>query len=124
MRHTSARQLHVTFLHGQPGAGSDWSAVIERLPDSIGVFAADRPGYRSNTAGPGDFASNAGFVLSQLDAAGVSETVLVGHSYGGGIALTLAAMAPQRVRAVVLVSSVGPQCLNGWDRLLAAPVAG
>jgi pimeloyl-ACP methyl ester carboxylesterase len=96
--------------------------VIDRLPDSIDVFAADRPGYGSNTDGPGDFSANAQFVVNALDAAGVSETVLVGHSYGGGIALTLAAMAPKRIRAVVLVSSVGPHCLNGWDTLLAAPV--
>ena len=121
---TSVRQVHVTFLHGQPGAGSDWSAVIDDLPASMGVFAADRPGYGLNADGPGDFSANARFVLNELDAAGVNETVLVGHSYGGGIALKLAAMVPQRVGAVVLVSSVGPQCLNGWDRLLAAPIAG
>ena len=34
--HTSAQPVHLTFLHGQPGAGSDWSAVIDRLPDSCG----------------------------------------------------------------------------------------
>jgi pimeloyl-ACP methyl ester carboxylesterase len=50
--------------------------------------------------------------------------VLVGHSYGGGVALTVAAMAPERIRGLVLVSSVGPGCLDGWDALLAAPVAG
>ena len=88
------------------------------------VLAGDRPGYGSNKAGPGDFSANARFVLSELDAAEVAETVLVGHSYGGGVALTVAAMAPERVRALVLVSSVGPDCLNGWDTLLAAPVVG
>lgn len=122
--HRSAQPVHLTFLHGQPGAGSDWSAVIDRLPDSCGVLAGDRPGYGSNKAGPGDFSANARFVLSELDAAEVAETVLVGHSYGGGVALTVAAMAPERVRALVLVSSVGPDCLNGWDTLLAAPVVG
>ena len=122
--HRSAQPVHLTFLHGQPGAGSDWSAVIDRLPDSCAVLAGDRPGYGSNKAGPGDFSANARFVLSELDAAEVAETVLVGHSYGGGVALTVAAMAPERVRALVLVSSVGPDCLNGWDTLLAAPVVG
>ena len=120
----SERRLHLTFLHGQPGAGSDWSALIDRLPDSWDVLAGDRPGYGSNRAGPGDFSANAQFVLRELDAAEVAETVLVGHSYGGGVALTVAAMAPERVRALVLVSSVGPRCLNGWDTLLAAPVVG
>jgi pimeloyl-ACP methyl ester carboxylesterase len=113
--HPSERRPHLTFLHGQPGAGSDWSALIDQLPDSWDVLAGDRPGYGSNNAGPGDFSANARFVLRELDAAEVAETVLVGHSYGGGVAVTVAAMAPERVRALVLVSSVGPGCLNGWD---------
>jgi pimeloyl-ACP methyl ester carboxylesterase len=50
--------------------------------------------------------------------------VLVGHSYGGGVALSVAALAPHRVEAVVLLASVGPGCVNGWDRLLAAPATG
>ena len=36
----------------------------------------------------------------------------------------MAALAPGRVEALVLLASVGPGCLTGWDRLLAAPVAG
>ena len=50
--------------------------------------------------------------------------MLVGHSYGGGVALSAASLAPHRVEAVILLASVGPGCLNGWDRLLAAPGAG
>src|SRR6266849_3986368 len=42
----------------------------------------------------------------------------------GAVALSVAARAPDRVEAVVLLASVGPDCLNGADRLLAAPVAG
>jgi len=33
-------------------------------------------------------------------------------------------MAPHRLEAVVLLASVGPGCVNRWDRLLAAPGAG
>jgi len=119
--HRSAQPVHLTFLHGQPGAGSDWSAVIDRLPDSCAVLAGDRPGYGSNKAGPGDFSANARFVLSELDAAEVAETVLVGHSYGGGVALTVAAMAPERVRALVLVSSVGRTVLTAGTHSLLLP---
>ena len=50
--------------------------------------------------------------------------MLVGHSYGGGVALSAASLAPGRVEAVVLLASVGPGCVTGWDRLLAAPGAG
>src|SRR5207302_8015349 len=59
-----------------------------------------------------------------LDRCGITRAVLVGHSYGGGVALSAASLAPGRVAAVVLLASVGPGCLTGWDRLLAAPGAG
>jgi hypothetical protein len=39
-------------------------------------------------------------------------------------ALAAASLAPRRVQAVVLLVSVGPGCVNGWDKLLAAPAPG
>jgi pimeloyl-ACP methyl ester carboxylesterase len=36
----------------------------------------------------------------------------------------VAQLAPERAEALVLLASIGPGCLTGWDRLLAAPVAG
>jgi pimeloyl-ACP methyl ester carboxylesterase len=112
------------LLHGQPGAASDWAAVIERLRPPLLPLALDRPGYRSSPYPPGDLISNARAVLAELDAAGIGQAVLVGHSYGGGVALTAAALAPDRVTGLVLLASIGPGCLNFWDTLLAAPVAG
>jgi pimeloyl-ACP methyl ester carboxylesterase len=40
------------------------------------------------------------------------------------VALAAAALAPRRVEAVILLASVGPGCVNGWDKLLAAPGTG
>jgi len=115
---------HVALLHGQPGSGSDWRPVVQRLPDDLLPVVLDRPGYGSNPQPAGDFAMNARAVLAELDAMGIDRAVLVGHSYGGGVALAAAQLAPDRVDALVLVASVGPGCINGWDRLLAAPIAG
>ena len=67
---------------------------------------------------------NADAVLEDLDARSIERAVLVGHSYGGGVALHVAARAPDRVEALVLLASIGPDCLTSWDRLLAAPVTG
>jgi 3-oxoadipate enol-lactonase len=67
---------------------------------------------------------NARAVLDDLDSRGITRAVLVGHSYGGGVALSAASLAPGRVAAVVLIASVGPGCVTSWDRLLAAPGAG
>ena len=114
----------LVFLHGQPGGGSDWDGVIAHLPPEYTCLAPDRPGYRSNPLPPSGMTANAEWLLGTLDAAGIERAVLVAHSYGGGIALTAAAMAPERVRALVLLASVGPGCLTGWDHVFAAPVIG
>jgi len=114
----------LVLLHGQPGLGSDWQQVLARLPAGIRAVAPDRPGYGSSHQQAGGFDLNARAVLADLDDRGIERAVLVGHSYGGGVALTTAALAPDRVEALILLASVGPGCLNGWDRLLAAPWAG
>jgi pimeloyl-ACP methyl ester carboxylesterase len=107
-------------LHGQPGSADDWQQVAARLPAQLRVVTVDRPGYGSNPQSAGGFGANARAVLDLLDSRDILQTVLVGHSYGGGVALSAASMAPHRVEAVVLLASVTPGCVNRWDRLLAA----
>ena len=114
----------LVLLHGQPGSAADWLQVAGRLPVQLHAVAADRPGYGSSRLGAGGFAANAQAVLDDLDSRGIERAVLVGHSYGGGVALSAASLAPHRVEAVVLLASVGPGCVNRWDRLLAAPLVG
>ena len=114
----------LVLLHGQPGSPADWQQVAGRLPAQLHAVAPDRPGYGSSQLPAGGFAANARAVLDDLDARGITRAVLVGHSYGGGVALSAASLAPGRVEAVVLLASVGPACVTGWDRLLAAPGAG
>ena len=114
----------VVLLHGQPGSGSDWQQVADLLPGTLDVVALDRPGYAASEQAAGGFIYGARAVLAELDARDIGRVVLVGHSYGGGVALSAAQLAPERVEALVLLASVGPGCLTGWDRLLAAPVSG
>ena len=114
----------LVLLHGQPGSGSDWQQVLGLLPPELRAVALDRPGYGGSPLAAGGYRANARAVLAELDARGIGRAVLVGHSYGGGVALTTAALAPERVTALVLLASVGPGCLTGWDRQLAAPAAG
>ena len=114
----------LVLLHGQPGSPADWQQVAGRLPAQLHAIAADRPGYGTSQLPAGGFAANASAVLDDLDSRGITRAVLVGHSYGGGVALAAASLAPGRVEAVVLLASVGPGCLTVWDRLLAAPGTG
>ena len=118
------RRYSLVLLHGQPGAAAEWRPVIAMLPEQISAIALDRPGHGSSRKAGGGLDANVAAVIDELDARGIDRAVLVGHSYGGGVVLSVAARAPDRVEAIVLLASVGPDCLNVADRLLAAPVAG
>ena len=120
----SVSERWVVLLHGQPGSGADWQQVADRLPDGLGVLAPDRPGYGASPRRAGGFTAGARAVVAEMDACGIDRAVLVGHSYGGGVALATARLAPERVEALVLLASVGPGCLTWADWVLAAPVSG
>jgi pimeloyl-ACP methyl ester carboxylesterase/uncharacterized membrane protein YbhN (UPF0104 family) len=114
----------LVLLHGQPGAAADWEAVIAGLPAQLHAVAMDRPGYGASQRPAAGFTANAQAVLDDLDERNVDAAVLVGHSWAGGVALQAAALAPRRVKAVVLLAGVGPGSVGIVDWLLAAPVFG
>ena len=114
----------VVALHGQPGDASDWDAVAALLPDDLAFLALDRPGYGRNPRPAGSIADNVEWLIGELDRAQLTDVTLVGHSYGGGVALAAAAAAPDRVTGLVLVASIGPGAVKWWDRVLAARLVG
>jgi uncharacterized membrane protein YbhN (UPF0104 family) len=121
---TAPQPHELVLLHGQPGSAADWDAVLARLPAHLHAVAKDRPGYGASRRSAGGFDANAQVILDDLDERGVDAAVLVAHSWASGAALTAAHLAPQRVRAVVLLAGVGPGSVGIVDWLLAAPVIG
>jgi pimeloyl-ACP methyl ester carboxylesterase len=114
----------VLLLHGQPGGARDWERVIAALKPGTIAIAINRPGW-DGASEPMDLAGNAAAALRSLDARGIERATIVGHSLGAAIAAWLAALHPDRVRALVLASPAANQdALSALDRLLAAPVAG
>ena len=115
----------VVCLHGQPGSSTDWLAVSEALRAEFSVVTVDRLGYGRTGGEAAGFGANAAAVVATLDELDIDRAILVGHSWAGGVALSLAADHPDRVGGLVLVSSIGPVAGAGWaDRILAAPVVG
>lgn len=115
----------VVLLHGQPGSAADWSGVAEQLAGDYRVIVPDRLGYGSTGGRPGGFSANAAAVARLLRTVGATDAVVVGHSWGGGVALQAAVEFPHLVKALVLVSSVSPDDRpSRLDRLLARPVLG
>jgi len=105
------------FLHGWGLSHRAYRDAVRRLAASgVRVVAPALPGF-SGTAGlPDDCTLDdyASWVLAFLDEVEVREPVmLVGHSFGGGVATLVAHRAPARVGALVLVNSVGGAAWSG-----------
>jgi pimeloyl-ACP methyl ester carboxylesterase len=107
-------------LHGQPGTGSSWLPVIDELADEFRMLAPDRIGNGRTGGEGGGCAENAAAIAAFLGDEDAAPATVVGHSWGGGVAILLASRYPALVRSLVLVGSVGTaDTVNGLDRLLA-----
>lgn len=108
----------LVLVHGAGGSRLNWPAGLRRLPGAT-VHTLDLPGHgRSGTRGHDAIERYAEAIIGFLDAVGVDQAVVVGHSMGGAIALTLALDFPNRVGGLVLVASgarlrVEPTILEG-----------
>jgi pimeloyl-ACP methyl ester carboxylesterase len=94
----------VVLIHGLPGTAQDFDAVTARLPGRH-TIAYDRPGFGYSSAGYRPFAEQLTTIDELLAALGVRRPILVGHSYGGTLALAYAETRPDAVRGLVLVDA-------------------
>ena len=104
--------LPVLFLHGWALGQHSYKRALKRLVHlGCRVYAPALPGFGGTPELPKrqfSFAGYAEWVDAFLEAIDVTEPVfLVGHSFGGGVAIKLAHDFPKRVRYLVLVNSVG-----------------
>ena len=98
------------FIHGVLNDHSVWILQSRYLANhGWNVLAVDLPGHcRSAGEPPASVEAAADWVLALMDAAGLSQATLIGHSFGSLIALEAASRAPDRVRQLVLVGTAFP----------------
>lgn len=104
--------LPVLFLHGWGLGHHSYKRALKRLVHlGCEVYAPAMPGFGGTDnlpAGSVDLIGYATWLGAFLDAVGVTEPVfLIGHSFGGGVAVRLAHDHPVRVNYLVLINSVG-----------------
>ena len=102
----------VVFLHGWALSASSYRAALRRLSGAgLRVLAPALPGFGGTADLPAaelDLSGYGRWVVDFLDAVGQREPVtLVGHSFGGGVAVRTAHDAPDRIGRLVLVNSIG-----------------
>jgi len=98
-------QPGVVLLHGAGGSYLNWPAEIRRMAGQ-NVLALDLPGHgRSTGYAQQSITAYAEQVHDFLSELGMGEVVLVGHSLGGAVALTLALKYPRMVAGLGLIST-------------------
>lgn len=126
----NSRQLHYTrnavtvqrpalvFVHGAGGSSRDWPYQWQQtatVPASKPRWITDYPLYLLDLPGHGrsqppartsidDYAAD---VVAFIQAAGIRRTVIIGHSMGGAIALTVGLLKPANLAGLVILGS-GP----------------
>jgi 3-oxoadipate enol-lactonase len=110
----------VVFLHPMGLDGSTWDEVAARFERQVTIVAADLPGHGrsarlADRAGIPEYAEAVKRVLDDL---GLIRPVVVGGSFGGMIAMTLALNHPDSVKALVI--SACPHSTPAADRALVA----
>jgi pimeloyl-ACP methyl ester carboxylesterase len=100
----------VAFIHGALNDHGVWNLLARWFAHhGRSVLAVDLPGHQGS-AGPAlvSVESMADWLLAVLDAAGVRQAALVGHSMGSLIALEAAGRAPERITALAMVGTAYP----------------
>ncbi|MBN9733534.1 MULTISPECIES: alpha/beta fold hydrolase [unclassified Pseudonocardia] len=122
-RETGAEHRRAVLLvHGLAGSSSTWAPVLAPLGQHLHVIAPDLLGHGSSEAPRSGDYSLGGFATGLRDllvALGIERVTIVGHSFGGGVAMQFAHQFPEYVERVVLVSSGG----LGHDLALALRAA-
>ncbi|WP_256106301.1 alpha/beta fold hydrolase [Streptomyces sp. ODS05-4] len=118
------------YVHGLGGSSQNWSALMPLLADVVDGEAVDLPGFGdSPPPDDGDYSvtGHARAVIRLLDAGGRGPVHLFGNSLGGAVATRVAAVRPDLVRTLTLVSPALPELRvqrNAWPTaLLAVPGA-
>jgi len=99
----------VVLIHGLAGSSLTWVPVHRQLAERYDVIAPDLLGHGESAKPMGDyslgaFASGLRDFLAALD---VPKATIVGHSFGGGVAMQLAYQHPELCDRLVLVGSGG-----------------
>ncbi|MFK7937822.1 MAG: alpha/beta fold hydrolase [Roseovarius sp.] len=110
----------VVLIHGSGGNLRDWTASIApELAQDYRVILIDRPGHgftdRINTTGA-TLQDQAQLLAATARHLGADQPIIVGHSFGGAVALAWAVHEPETLSAMVLLASPSNPWTTGVSR--------
>jgi pimeloyl-ACP methyl ester carboxylesterase len=107
--HDSGQGVPVVLVHCSSASHREWSSLGRQLKGDYRVLAPDLIGYGQSDGWPSDQPfdphADVNVVIRLLELAG-EPAHLLGHSYGGAVALEVARLHPHAVRSLTLVEPV------------------
>ncbi|MBK9180950.1 MAG: alpha/beta fold hydrolase [Acidimicrobiales bacterium] len=114
----------ILLLHGIAGSSRTWREVMPALARDHTVLAPDLIGHGESAKPMGDYSlgAYASGMRDLLGVLGIARVTVVGHSFGGGVAMQLAYQHPECCERLVLVGSGGLGRQVSWLlRMFALP---
>lgn len=109
----AGRGPRVILLHSSVAGNRQWRSTVEALQDHYHVIAINLFGYGQTTPWPDDreqtIADQSELIQPFIDQA-YGDVALVGHSFGGVVAMTVASQCPDKVSRLILLEPI-PFCL-------------
>ena len=102
----------LVFLHPSSGYGRMWETTVGFLESRFHVFALDQRGHGDTDRPDGAYSAEeyAEDLHLFLEATGLGNAIVAGHSLGGRVAQVFAATYPEQAKAILLVG--GPHYAN------------
>jgi pimeloyl-ACP methyl ester carboxylesterase len=104
------------LVHGLLGYSFSWRFTLPALAQHAAVYAIDMLGTGFSDRPPGldcSLKASAQRLLGFMDKTGLARCDLLGTSHGGAVAILAAALAPDRIRRLILVDPVNPWSARG-----------
>ncbi|MGD0021574.1 MAG: alpha/beta hydrolase [Smithellaceae bacterium] len=99
-----AHEQNLIFIHGSGGDHSLWSLQYAKLHKHYNIVAIDLPGHgRSKGNGESDVGNYCFWIKRLLDILHLKNSILIGHSLGAAIALSLGITYPENLSGIVAV---------------------
>ncbi len=115
----------VVLLHGWGSSSQSLTPLCGALATTFRVLAVDLPGFGWSQPPPSTWGTQeyAGHILQLMQETRIDRAALVGHSFGGRIAIALAVAEPARVTRLALVASSGIRPPRGGGYYLRVATA-
>ncbi len=109
----------ILILHGWPSSSRSWVKVKELLEtEGFSVFVPDLPGFGETKPPKKNWGINeyAEWVVKYAETIGGGNLVLIGHSFGGRIAIKIAANKLITISNLILIDAAGVRHLDAKEK--------